>query len=56
MAEQLGVGGKDREDFLQQVMLILALTNEIEVPGHYTKKTSGKVPKERYKEVQCAWV
>lgn len=37
MAEELGVGGKDREDFLQQVMLNLALTNEVGVPGHYAE-------------------
>lgn len=46
MAEELGVGGKDREDFRQQVMLNTALTNEVGVPGHYTQKTSGKVPGE----------
>ena len=46
MAEQLGVGGKDR-DFLQQVMLNLALTNEI-VPEHHMKKTSEEEPKDGY--------
>lgn len=54
-AEQLGVGGKGREDFLLKMMLNLALTNKTGVPGHGTKKTSGEVPKEGH-ERSLVWL
>lgn len=55
MAEgQLRVGGKVREDFLQEVRLNLALMNE-RVTGLCTKETQVQVPEERYKR-RPAWL